>query len=79
MVLEKRRGVTGAALLYFCFQVVEGKLGRLLGSGGPTARSIAGDGRAAYLVGGIVTVTSAFFSEWIKSWPNFKRQAVRSD
>lgn len=56
--------LTGAALVYFCFQVCRRELGRLLGFGGPGASSIAwGLVVPAYLVGGIVTVTSAFFSE----------------
>ena len=56
--------LTGAALLYFCFRVCRTELGRLLGSGGSTARSIAWRLVVpAYLAGGIVTVASAFFSE----------------
>ncbi len=56
--------LTGAGLVYFCFQVCRMELGRLLGSGGPATPSIAGRLVVpAYLVGGIVTVTSAFFSE----------------
>ena len=56
--------LTGAALVYFCFQLCRMELGRLLGFRGPTAPSIAWRLVVpAYIVGGIVTVTSAFFSE----------------
>lgn len=56
--------LTGAVLLYFSFQLCRRELGRLIGFGGPAARSIAWQLVVpAYFVGGIATVASAFLSE----------------
>ena len=54
----------GAVLIYFSFQVCRRELAKLIGFGGPAARSIAFRLVVpAYLVGGMVTVVSALFSE----------------
>ena len=54
----------GAVLIYFSFQICRRELAKLIGFGGPTARSIAFRLVVpAYLVGGIVTVASALFSD----------------
>ena len=56
--------LAGAALIYLSFQVCRKELGRLIGFGGPAARSIALQVVVpAYLAGGIVTVTSALFTQ----------------
>ena len=54
----------GAVLIYFSFQVGRRELAKLIGFGGPAARSIAFRLVVPpYLAGGIVTVASALFSE----------------
>jgi hypothetical protein len=54
----------GAVLIYFSFQVCRRELAKLIGFGGPAARSIAFRLVVpAYLAGGMVTVASALFSE----------------
>ena len=56
--------LAGAVLVYVCFQVCRTELVRLIGFGGPAARSIAFQLVVpAYLAGGIVTVASALFSQ----------------
>ena len=66
------RGVvvlTGAALIYLSFQVCRTELVRLIGVGGPAARSLAFQLIVpAYLAGGIITVTSALFSDLEAKW-----------
>jgi hypothetical protein len=56
--------LVGVALIYVSFQVCRTELGRLIGFGGPAARSIGLQLVVpAYLAGGFVTVTSALFSQ----------------
>ncbi len=61
--------LAGAASCWFSFRLCRTELGRLIGFGGRAARSIAWQLVVpAYLAGGIVTVTSALFSELAAKW-----------
>ncbi|HVG35681.1 MAG TPA: hypothetical protein VM911_21700 [Pyrinomonadaceae bacterium] len=56
--------LAGGALCWFSFQICRTELSRLIGFGGRAAREVAWELVVpAYIIGGVVTVTSALFSQ----------------
>ena len=56
--------MAGAAACWLSFRVCRAELGRLIGFGGRTARGVAWElVVSAYVIGGVVTVTSGLFSQ----------------
>jgi hypothetical protein len=61
--------LAGAVICWFAFRLCRAELGKLIGVGGPAARSIAWElVLPAYVAGGIVTVTSGLFSQLEFRW-----------
>lgn len=61
--------LAGGAICWFSFRLCRSELSRLIGLGGQAARSIAWELVApAYVAGGVITVTSALFSQLTFKW-----------